>query len=348
MFVSSVRILFAFFSISLMTTASTMPPVKLISRCPEPGESTNKMVCNYTIRFCGMTDGSLITLALQIPRDINVFDSSDCNYKTGTEAGRLDSISRKGRYVFYKFKTTKSSGCVCFKVKAPKDDYKVKEKSYSFELGETYKRPRKGEAEVPVRKEKISTVRPWVGAGFTYLKDDFVDFKEVREGDTHIFTDNDSRLRAELMAGALFKLYEFKNNKTLDFVSGLEFAQGGQNVLDGIFFGLGFGLNPKIEFIGGFSRSRGKELSPGFQRAMGQFIMKNKRRKKYPQFRDIDLVDGVIADIKDYDGLPLTYEEKVQKIYPGNPITNSFNSKFSFGILVPLEVWKLFKDDDES
>ena len=32
-----------------------------------------------------------------------------------------------------------------------------------------------------------------------------------------------------------------------------------------------------------------------------------------------------------------------ERILPGNPINNSFNSKFSFGFLIPLSVWKQFK-----
>ena len=60
-------------------------------------------------------------------------------------------------------------------------------------------------------------------------------------------------------------------------------------------------------------------------------------------------MDGVIEDIRDYDGLPLSFVNnmgKTEKIFPGNPITNSFNSKWSAGILVPLDVWNLFKGKD--
>ena len=32
-----------------------------------------------------------------------------------------------------------------------------------------------------------------------------------------------------------------------------------------------------------------------------------------------------------------------EKIFPGDPIINSFNSKWSFGVLIPLDIWKLIK-----
>lgn len=197
-------------------------------------------------------------------------------------------------------------------------------------------------------KEHSHKFQPLFGPGLTRLGDDYVDFKEVRDGDEHIFINNDSRFRPELMAGALLKLKEWKNKKTVDLVLGLEFTEGGQDALDGVFFGLGFGLTDNIEIVGGYSRSLGKELSPGFKRAMGHFI---KEHETDPSFRDIDLVDGVIADIKDYDGLPLYMDIKTEdsttkrkKIFPGNPIVNSFNSRLSFGILFKFDILKVFED----
>ena len=79
---------------------------------------------------------------------------------------------------------------------------------------------------------------------------------------------------------------------------------------------------------------------------MGRFVMKH---REDPRFKDNDLVDGVIKDSKDYDGLPLTFVNgmgEMEKIFPGNPITNRFNKKWSFGILIPLEIWKQIKGDD--
>ena len=94
----------------------------------------------------------------------------------------------------------------------------------------------------------------------------------------------------------LLKLHEFESGRTLDVATNLEFVDGKANFLDGIFFGLGFGLTPAIEVVFGYSISRGKELSHGFQRAMGRFVMKH---REDPRFKDIDLVGGVIKDSKD-------------------------------------------------
>ena len=188
------------------------------------------------------------------------------------------------------------------------------------------------------------------GPAFTLHLDDSVDFKDVGDGDEHIFVDNDSRFRAELMTGALIKFHEFKNGMTMDLALGLEFAEGGQ-VLDGAFMGFGFGVLPHVELVVGYSRHRGKELSPGFESAMGQFVDRHRKDRRYPKLHRIDLKDGKILDPSEYDGLPLSYVDKngqEQRIYPGNPLTNSYNSKIGFGILLPLDIWKALKPDNEN
>ena len=194
----------------------------------------------------------------------------------------------------------------------------------------------------PLKSEKVSRVRTVIGWGITRLTDDFVDFK--MEGD-RILTENDSKWRSQLMTGGLINLHEFKNKNTIDIAANMEFTVGGKYV-DGFFIGGGFGFAHKLEFIFGYSLGRGTELSHGFQRAMGQFIKKHKRDRRFPEFEGLDLVDGVIADIKDYDGLPISYirhGEEEKKIFPGDAIINSFNSKWSFGVLIPLDIWKLIK-----
>lgn len=195
---------------------------------------------------------------------------------------------------------------------------------------------------LPLQRERVSLVRPLVGWGITRLTDDFVDFKTE---DDRILTENDSKWRSQLMTGGVINLYEFKNKNTIDIAANVEFAVGGKFV-DGFFIGGGLGVQHKIEFIFGYSLGRGTELSHGFQRAMGQFIKNHKRDRRFPEFKGIDLVDGVIADIKDYDGLPISYinhRGEEEKIFPGDAIVNSFNSKWSFGVLIPLDIWKLIK-----
>ena len=256
---------------------------------------------------------------------------------------------RRDRHIVYKFTLKKASGKIKFTAEAPAENYEVKKKSYYVEFNQVRLLTPSSEMDVPSREKKVSLVRPVIGGGFTYLNDDFVDFKEVKDTDEHIFTDNDSKLRAQAMGGALFKLREFKNGQTVDLAVNLEFADGGQSVLDGIFVGLGFGITPAIEIVGGYSLGRGKELSRGFQRAMGRFIEDRQGDAKFPELRNIALANGVIANIKDYDGLPLSYanDDATMRIFPGNPINNSFNSKFSIGVLIPLDVWKTIKGDDK-
>ena len=38
---------------------------------------------------------------------------------------------------------------------------------------------------------------------------------------------------------------------------------------------------------------------------------------------------------------------ETERIFPGNPVANSFNSKFSVGILIPLDFWKQIKGGDK-
>lgn len=195
---------------------------------------------------------------------------------------------------------------------------------------------------LPLNPEKASLVRPVIGWGVTRLIDDFVDFKT--EGG-RILIENDSKWRSQLMTGGLIKLHEFKNKSTIDIAANLEFAVGGKYV-DGFFFGGGFGIPQKLEFIIGYSLGRGTELSHGFRQAMGHFIKKHKRDRRFPEFEGVDLVDGVVADLKDYDGLPISYinhRGEEERIFPGDAIIDSFNSKWSFGVLIRLDIWKEIK-----
>ena len=198
-------------------------------------------------------------------------------------------------------------------------------------------------------EDESGPLRLLIGPGLTFLKDDYVDFKEVRDSDSHIFVDNDSQYRSQLMTGAGVKLFDWSRAR-IDLVLAVEIREGGQPVLDGGFLGGGISFKriPHIVFVGGLSRSLGKELTHGFRRSMGQVIKKNKTD---PPFQDIDLVDGVIADNKDYDGLPLFRDRtinmdgttKKERIFPGNPITNSFNTKLSFGVLISASIWDKIK-----
>ena len=216
----------------------------------------------------------------------------------------------------------------------------------------TGRRIRSGEGEVtvPSRRPTASSVRLLAGPGFARHLDDSVDFKEVRDEDEYVLVDNNSRFRAELIAGGLIKIHECQNRITLDLALGFEFAEGGGQVLDGAFIGFGFGILAHFELVVGYSRHRSKELAPGFERAMGQFVKQHRKDDRYPGLRKIDLKDGKILVASDYDGLPLSYIDKTgqtKRIFPGNPLTNSHNSKIGFGIFLPLDIWSDFKPEND-
>ena len=345
MLVYALRFLSVAYSMALMAGVVAGHSVVLTGSCPTPEEGDTELMCSYTFDFDGIKVGSLLGVALQIPKYVNHFDSPDYDCKPKPCAARFDSMSRRDRYVVYKFKANKTSGTVSFKSLAPKGEYESKTKSYYVMLNGQDSTT--GSVPVFSRKKKASLIRPAIGGGFTRFSDDFVNFKEVRDEDEHIFIDNDSRGRTEAMGGVLFKLHELKSGRTFDVAVNLEFTDGGEDVLDGIFVGGGFSLTPAIEVVIGYSLGRGKELSHGFQQAMGRFV---EERRDNEDFQGLDLVNGVIADIRDYDGLPLSFVNdmgKREKIFPGNPITNSFNSKWSVGILIPLDFWKQIKGDDD-
>ena len=186
---------------------------------------------------------------------------------------------------------------------------------------------------------KEPVVELLIGPGLTRLGDDYVDFKEVGTDDKHLFIDNDSRFRAQLMTGVVRRIHRWKGFH-VGAAFALEFSQGGQNALDSAFFGISgaFPALPQLEFVGGYSRGLGKELSPGFKHAMVEHI-KNKR-KKGNYLSHIDIVDGEIAKLEHFDGLPL-YDNS-SRIFPGDPVINSFNSKWSFGVLFRLDPRKIF------
>ena len=194
-----------------------------------------------------------------------------------------------------------------------------------------------------------SFVRPVISVGLSTAMDDHIDFRSIRDTDDFIVIGNDSRTRTELSTGALFRLKEFGKGsssnwrKTIDLVFQFQFAEGGQSALDGLFFGGGIGVTRHLELIAGYSRGLGKELSFGFEKAMGAYIKEN--QAEYPSVH-LDS-DGVISDKRHYDGLPLKRlqpddDENMTKvrIYPGEPLVDSYNSKFTIGFAFTFDIWK--------
>lgn len=187
----------------------------------------------------------------------------------------------------------------------------------------------------PTRKcqsDDPSLIRAAFGGAFAGLLDDHEDFK-VEDGNVYI--ENDSRLRSEFQAGILLKLKNFNDDKNLNLVLNAALTQGGAQIVDGFFLGLGFQVQRSIVLVAGYSRHAGKELSPGYKRAMGRYLQGEYPREKYGH---IKLEHGEIAHMSDYDGLPA----KVG-FFQGDAITKSYNSKISVGILIPVDFWKEIK-----
>lgn len=188
-------------------------------------------------------------------------------------------------------------------------------------------------------EHKSSLIRAATGVGIAWLQDDHVDFKE---NDGRIYIENDSRYRPEALVGVLIRFSEFKlrgSPRNLNAALKLSMTEGGSGTVDGVFVGVGLQINPALVIVGGFSRRKGKELSPGFQRAMGREIQSNPEK-----FGHIHLDgDGQVASIQDYDGLPIPKD-----LFAGEPIIDSFNTKWSIGIMVPLDLWKAIKESMQS
>ena len=179
--------------------------------------------------------------------------------------------------------------------------------------------------------KKPTFIRAAFGGSFACLLDDHEDFM-VKDG--RVYVENDSRLRSEFQAGILLKLKDF-NKINLNLVVNASLTQGGAQIVDGVFLGLGVQVQPSIVLFGGYSRHAGKELSPGYKRAMGRYLQGEDPKKKYGH---IKLEHDEIARMSDYDGLPAKVD-----FFQGDPITKSYNSKISFGVLIPVDFWREIK-----
>jgi len=153
---------------------------------------------------------------------------------------------------------------------------------------------------------RIQTV---VGGAFALLRDDFADFT-VKDGT--LLLQNDSRTRPTLLAGALIRAFAVKNHD-IGLHASTQFAPGGA-ALDGFSLGVGIAINPRAHLTAGVLFRRGKELSPGFLRA----------------------VNATGKDVARLDGLPLKNGDL--PIFPGDPIIDSHNMSFYVGVVVPVDL----------
>ena len=157
--------------------------------------------------------------------------------------------------------------------------------------------------------------------------------------------DTDSRTRAEGYLGAMFKLKEIGNKKKrLDALVSLQFGEGDRGALAGFLFGLGYQINPSLSIVGGYSLRRGEELSPGFERAADLYIAEQQGSDDPAVAREFQRFSQLPGEAR-FDGLGLVRPGTADRIFPGGPIINSFNSAFSIGIAIPLDVVSLFKEN---
>ena len=76
MLIYTLRLLSASCSIALMASVAAGKSVVLTDSCPTPTEAATELVCAYTVDFDEMEVGSLLGVALQIPKGVETWNSS--------------------------------------------------------------------------------------------------------------------------------------------------------------------------------------------------------------------------------------------------------------------------------
>jgi len=199
-------------------------------------------------------------------------------------------------------------------------------------------------SDVEAPKPLPNGIRIMFGVGNSFKLDDSAEFAITDDGKTLVL-EQDSKNRAEGYIGALFKLKEIGKAKRrrLDALVSLQFGEGERGALNGFLFGLGYQINPSLSIVGGYSLRRGQELSPGFRAAASQFITEQKQSSDPNVARDFERFE-LNDDSLMFDGLPLNRPGSEGRFFPGRPIINSFNSAFSIGIAIPLDLVGVFKN----
>ena len=188
-------------------------------------------------------------------------------------------------------------------------------------------------------EENESAIRFATGGGIAWLKDDYTDFKS--DGD-RIYVENDSRIRPEFLFGLLIKAQDDGPLQKLNLSVNVTMTEGGTNILDGVFLGAGWKISESIVLVGGYSRKRGMELSPGFQRAMSRAVRIEQQENPNGKYGHIRFEHGLISRMEYYDGLEISKE--VKEVFPGDALIGSYNTKWSFGIMVKFDIWKRIKE----
>jgi hypothetical protein len=174
-------------------------------------------------------------------------------------------------------------------------------------------------------------VQAVVGGAFAYLQDDYTDF--TIKNDT-LLVQNDSRYRPTLLAGALLRMFAVKSHD-VGLHASTQFAAGGA-ALDGFSLGVGYALNKRAHVTMGLLLRKGRELSPGFLRAVSTATGAAASASPLAPYREFDASSKQVSVL---DGLPLKTGDKA--IFPGDPIIDSYNVSVYLGVVVPVGISSL-------
>ena len=171
-------------------------------------------------------------------------------------------------------------------------------------------------------EDKPSPFTSLVGAGFSYLNDDFAEYSI--DGNTLVIH-NDSRGRPAALTGIGFDI-----TPRMGIFAGIEFAQGTLSLVDAFTFGGTMKLGTDLRLAAGVSLAKGTELSAGFERAAAAYLKANPGKLPGVSVSADGLrLDGASA----YDGL------STKDIgFAGKPIVDSFNTSFFVGVVFPISI----------
>ena len=339
--------------ICLLTTATAQTESTATTKIgkikTEKTEDKDKMTWTYTFTVQGVKKGQKITIAPALPSREGLEVSS-----TPKEVKTDDSSTRK---CTLEVTEDKSYQEIVITVKGSKKRFKDSQINVTIEVIGPDGKLIKTESDVKPGPAALadptdpSLVNSMIGVGASWLIDDPIDFKFTKEV---VLIENDSEFRPVFLAGALFYVKPFLDKHrclkplgwfTDDILLSLAFTDGAsQNSIDGFVVGLSKRVSSQLNFVVGYTRGRGKELSPGFQKSANQLIKKINLTKhpEYERFKGFK-PNGSREKQKLLDGLPLVnpMDKDKAKFFPGDPVISSFNSAIYIGFVVPIGLKKM-------
>ena len=186
-----------------------------------------------------------------------------------------------------------------------------------------------------------SVIRFVFGTGLLLRRDDHIDFV-VSDDKKALLVKNDSTRRATGTVGALLTVGEFRLKEVhpIDLLLSVDFTPHTNRNIDGFMFGLAVGVNKYLSVGGGYRLNLGQELSPGFRRdsvALVEELLKNDEHKNnYRKFTGLELNDEL------YDGFSLVDPRTGASVFRGDPVIDSYNNSWFFGVFIPLDIRDLF------